>query len=72
MNTPIFDFVKNYVEKSPTRLHMPGHKGFGPLGIEKFDITEINGADVLYHESGILQESQNNASRLFGDRKSVV
>ena len=71
MNTPIFDFVKNYVEKSPTRLHMPGHKGFGPLGIEKFDITEINGADVLYHESGILQESQNNASRLFGSKKTL-
>ncbi len=71
MNTPIFDFVSNYVNRSPARLHMPGHKGIGPLGIEKMDITEIEGADVLYHENGILQESQKNASLLFGSEKTL-
>ncbi len=71
MNTPIFDFVQSFINKSPTRLHMPGHKGKGPLGIEKLDITEIDGADVLYHESGIIKESQNNASTLFGSCKTL-
>ncbi|MBR7165471.1 MAG: PLP-dependent transferase, partial [Clostridia bacterium] len=33
--------------------------------------TEITGADVLYHESGILAESQQNASRLFGTEKTL-
>lgn len=71
MKTPIFDFVRNYAIKSPARLHMPGHKGEGPLGVEELDITEIDGADVLYHESGIIQESQKNASSLFGSGKTL-
>lgn len=65
MKTPIFDFVKSYREKDSTRLHMPGHKGKGFLGIESLDITEIDGADVLYSPDGIIGESENNASSLF-------
>ena len=49
-----------------TRMHMPGHKGKGTLGIEKLDITEITGADVLYSADGIISESQRNAAKLFG------
>ena len=33
MNTPIVDFVKNYIDETDTlRLHMPGHKGYGLSG----------------------------------------
>ncbi len=66
MTTPICDFVKNYIEKNPLRLHMPGHKGEVFLGVEKYDITEIDGADSLYEASGIIEESERNASHLFG------
>ncbi len=45
---------------------MPGHKGIEFLGCEPYDITEINGADVLYSPDGIILESENNASELFG------
>ncbi len=45
---------------------MPGHKGTKYLGIEPYDITEIDGADVLYSPDGIILESENNASELFG------
>ena len=48
MNTPICDFVKDYAKSSALRLHMPGHKGVDFLGCERFDITEIDGADSLY------------------------
>ena len=65
MNTPIFDFVKDYAESGFSRLHMPGHKGKSFLGCEKYDITEIDGADVLYGATGIIKESENNASSLF-------
>ena len=65
MNTPIYDFVKGYAESGKTRLHMPGHKGVGALGIEAFDITEVGGADVLYHDEGIIKESRMNAGELF-------
>ena len=66
MNTPICDFVRAYAESKAARLHMPGHKGVGPLGVEQLDITEINGADSLYEASGIIRESEKNASELFG------
>lgn len=65
MNTPIADFVKNYVQNDFSRFHMPGHKGESFLGLEKYDITEINGADVLSSANGIIYESERNASSLF-------
>ena len=70
MTTPIFDFVKRYSESETTRFHMPGHKGMGELGCEAFDITEISGADVLYSADGIIEESENNLSSLYGTAHS--
>ena len=66
MTTPIADFVRTYAQKDISRLHMPGHKGATLLGCEALDITEISGADVLYSASGIIEESENNATALFG------
>ncbi|MBQ6815955.1 MAG: amino acid decarboxylase [Clostridia bacterium] len=65
MKTPIVDFVKKYSKSHTVRLHMPGHKGKKFLGLEKLDITEINGADVLNNAGGIIKESQQNAATLF-------
>lgn len=62
MDTPILDFARRYAETATLRLHMPGHKGKG----EPLDITEIDGADSLYEASGIIAESERNASGLFG------
>ena len=66
MNTPVCDFVRNYAGSDPVRLHMPGHKGRAFLGCEAWDMTEIDGADTLYLPRGIIRESEQNASRLFG------
>ena len=66
MNTPIYDFVTRCLESGAARLHMPGHKGVGPLGCEGRDITEIAGADALYEADGIIAESEKNASLCFG------
>ena len=71
MKTPICDFVERYIKSGLSRLHMPGHKGFGPLGIEERDITEIDGADVLYASNGIIRESEKNAEELFGSARTV-
>lgn len=65
MTTPIFDFVKKYAESKTTRFHMPGHKGVDFLGCEKYDITEIQGADVLCSAEGIIEESENNLTALY-------
>lgn len=66
METPILDFLREYRESGISRLHMPGHKGFGPLGCESLDITEIRGSDELYFPEGIIAESERNAASLFG------
>ena len=69
--TPLCDFVRAYAESASHRLHMPGHKGRSVLGFETLDITEIDGADVLYHPHGILADSQNIARDLFGTKKTL-
>ncbi len=63
--TPICDYVNEYISINKARLHMPGHKGADVLGFEKFDITEIEGADDLANPKGIILESENNATALF-------
>lgn len=71
MRTPIFDFVGRYAQSEDLRLHMPGHKGVGALGVERLDITEIEGADVLYGGSGIIRESEENAATMFGAARTL-
>lgn len=61
MNSPISDFVNEYAKKKTVRFHMPGHKG----KVET-DITEIDGADELFSPTGIIAESEKNASEIFG------
>lgn len=70
MKTPIIDFLEEYNGRDTSRLHMPGHKGKGALGVEGLDITEIAGADELYASRGIIKESRECASRLFGSGAS--
>ena len=70
MDTPILDFLKGYQLEGMARLHMPGHKGRGPLGVEGLDLTEIKGADSLYEADGIIAQSEENAARLFGSRRT--
>ncbi len=69
MDTPISDFIKKYADSDTVRLHMPGHKGVG--AVEAHDITEIEGADVLYHAAGIIKKSEENAASLFGARRTL-
>lgn len=65
MDTPICDFIDEYIGKNQLRLHMPGHKGLG-ADLNKFDLTEIDGADSLYHSDGIIEKSRLNACKIFG------
>lgn len=66
MKTPISDFINKYSSSDTIRLHMPGHKGSIITGVENMDITEIYGADELFHAHGIIRESEKNASKIFG------
>lgn len=71
MNTPICDFVSRYAASDTVRFHMPGHKGAPLLGPESLDLTEIDGADVLYRAKGIIRESEENAASLFGSARTL-
>ncbi|WP_300691991.1 amino acid decarboxylase [uncultured Oscillibacter sp.] len=66
MTTPLADFLRAYAASGAARLHMPGHKGRGPLGCEAWDLTEISGADSLYEAAGVIARSEENAAALFG------
>lgn len=66
MQTPVYDFITEYISSGTVRFHMPGHKGKNFLGCEIRDITEISGADALYEADGIIRESEANATALFG------
>ncbi len=70
-NAPIYSFVKRYAQRGAVRAHMPGHKGKRFLGPEPLDITEIAGADALYHANGIILQSEKYASVLFGSQKTL-
>ncbi len=73
-STPIVDFLNEYEKSGISRLHMPGHKGKAPDGevpswlmeAYRHDITEIAGADNLFAPEGIIRESEENASDIFG------
>lgn len=71
MKTPICDFVRYYLAADPVRMHMPGHKGRMLTGPEGMDLTEIEGADVLYCSRGIIRESEKNAAYLFDAARTV-
>ncbi|MBQ1846675.1 MAG: DegT/DnrJ/EryC1/StrS family aminotransferase [Clostridia bacterium] len=64
MKTPICDFARDYVSRRALRLHVPGHGGKGVF--EEYDLTEIEGADDLFHASGVIKQSETNAGRIFG------
>ena len=71
METPICDFIHDYRLRGTVRMHMPGHKGIQITGPEPDDITEIAGADQLYHATGIIRRSEENAAKLFGAARTI-
>lgn len=74
LNTPLYSAVKKYVEKNPTRFHMPGHKGKG-RGIyrsAKYDITELDFSDDLLRAEGVIKECEELFSDCYGVDKALM
>ena len=71
MRTPISDFIREYLTRGATKLHMPGHKGRFGADFYSHDITEIEGADVLYSPTGIIKESEELCASLFGTARTL-
>ncbi|MDR1905311.1 MAG: aminotransferase class V-fold PLP-dependent enzyme [Clostridiales bacterium] len=69
LKTPISDCIKHYVKKKPVRFHTPGHQGVKNRGFFKgaeYDITELFFSDNLLFSDGVIRESEEQASELYG------
>lgn len=78
---PMIQGLEKYIDRNNISFHMPGHKnGRGFCKTEegkrlfdnffKYDITEVNGVDNFHNPYGIIKESQQLLSELYGSKKS--
>lgn len=71
MQKSLYDNLKDYSDKKPLRMHMPGHKGDNSLlPYANMDITEIADFDNLHNPTGIIKDSMSIASHLWGSKQS--
>ena len=76
---PLFDALKEHINKNPISFHVPGHK-YGRIhtyhqdkffkGILKIDATEITGLDDLHSPEGPIMEAEELLAELYGTKKS--
>lgn len=76
------DFLMDHAGSGSISFHMPGHKGaaffrrfgYGPFleRIADCDVTEIRGADNLFHADGILQDAAAKYARIYGASRSFL
>lgn len=72
----LYEELKKYSKSDYYGFHMPGHKRNAsamqadlPYGM---DITEIEGFDDLHHPTGILQEVQRRASKIYHAEETSI
>jgi arginine decarboxylase len=77
MKAPLCDALIAYREEAPLRLHVPGHKGVCPYGMEllgedifSIDSTEVPGLDDLHHPRGPILQAQRLLARAYGADES--
>lgn len=75
METPLYQAIKAYCDRAFARFHTPGHKGgeLGPLtAVTPWDITEIRGADSLFHAEGAILELEQALAECYGTARSCI
>ena len=76
------DFLMDHADSGSVSFHMPGHKGaafYRMHGYGDFahrlidcDVTEISGADNLFHADGILKEIADKYAKIYGAKRSFL
>lgn len=73
---PINHFLNQNIKKNPVSFHMPGHK-YGRFNnvLKKhynnhYDITEISGADNIKNPKGIIKDSIEKISEIYGSKQA--
>lgn len=62
----MMSFAEEYAGSGISRFHMPGHKGAALHGLERYDLTEIKGADHLFESEGIIAEGERLTALAYG------
>jgi arginine/lysine/ornithine decarboxylase len=71
-STPLLDALNDYDRLQRKRFHVPAHAGQDLTGTDlfkdpfRFDLTEVEGLDVLSEPSECLLEAQEAAAKAFG------
>ena len=65
--TPIYDTLKDYLSKSPIRMHVPFHNGIPnnnifPKELYNLDISEVSGYDIEGEDNPIFQSEKITAN----------
>jgi len=75
MSTPLLEAANRYLDRDCSRFHMPGHKG-APLpalgAVTRYDLTEVQGLDSLYHADGPIADLERRYSALYGTAGSLL
>lgn len=74
MDTPLYQALKQFEEKKPLRLHIPGHKGkkgILPDDLIALDFTELDPTGNLYQGGAPFDEAQNLWARAFGQEHGM-
>ena len=71
-NESLYDKLNSYKQSGVYPFHMPGHKRVSYMTENpySYDITEIDGFDNLHHARGVLKDSMDMASALYGTKKT--
>jgi arginine/lysine/ornithine decarboxylase len=67
----LFDYLDDYNKQGIYPFHMPGHKRQGNF-INRYDYTEVEGLDNLYHSEGILKEMTDRIKNMYGASESFL
>ena len=80
-SAPLYEAVSKYIKRKMIPFHMPGHsQGKGAPKILKrlfgdkffdFDLTEVSGLDYLHYAQGVIRESEELASKLYGTKATI-
>ncbi len=78
----MISYLTKYAKEDNVSFHMPGHKGSGIFKMCGFedqikslvdmDVTEIVGADNLYHANGIIKDIEDRYQKLYDSKRSFL
>lgn len=74
MNNTLYSKLENYRYLERSSFHTPGHKNTYhvlPENLMDVDLTELPETDSLYEASGIINEAEKEASKLFKSKKTL-